>query len=55
MEPCKSLVDPALQLIHPYVDASSESKKPMLSVYIRSEFATMGFSNFTIREINPLP
>nr|WP_294804964.1 hypothetical protein [uncultured Nitrososphaera sp.] len=55
MEPCKSLVDPALQLIHSYVDASSESKKPMLSVYIRSEFATMGFSNFTIREINPLP
>ncbi|MEO9362742.1 MAG: hypothetical protein ABI348_02465 [Nitrososphaera sp.] len=55
MEPCKSFVNPALQLIHPYIIASSETKKPMLSVYIRSEFAAVGFSNFTIREINPLP
>ncbi|WP_148699451.1 hypothetical protein [Candidatus Nitrososphaera evergladensis] len=55
MEPCKSLVNPALPLVHSLVDASSESKKPMLSVYIRSEFATVGFSNFSIREINPLP
>lgn len=54
-EPCKSFVNPAVQLIHSLVNASSETKKPMLSVYIRSEFATMEFSNFTIREINPLP
>ena len=55
MEPCKSFVNPAMPLIHSFIDASSETKKPMLSVYIRSEFAAMGFSNFTIREINPLP
>jgi hypothetical protein len=54
-EGCKPFVNPALQLIHPYVYASSETKKPMLSVYIRSEFATMEFSKFTIREITPLP
>ncbi|MEO9363895.1 MAG: hypothetical protein ABI348_08345 [Nitrososphaera sp.] len=53
-EPCKSFVNPALQLIHSFVNASSETGKPMLSVYVRHEFGTMAYSNFTIREISPL-
>ena len=51
---CRSGVNPALPLIHSFINASSESKKPMLSVYARHEFGTMAYSDFTIREINPL-
>jgi hypothetical protein len=51
---CEDKVDPALQLVHSYIDYSSETGKPMLSVYARHEFGTMEYSAFTIREIDPL-
>jgi hypothetical protein len=51
---CKSGVNPGLPLIHSFINASSESKKPMLSVYARHEYGTMAYSNFSIREIDPL-
>ncbi|AIC15269.1 discoidin domain-containing protein [Nitrososphaera viennensis] len=52
---CKPGVDPALPLIHSFIDSTSETKRPMLSVYARNEYGTMEYANFTIREINPLP
>ena len=52
---CKPGVDPSLPLIHTFINSSSESKKPMLTVYARHEYGTMAYSDFTIREINPLP
>lgn len=52
---CKPNVDPALKLMHSSVLASSETKKPMMSVYIKKEFATMDYSRFSIREIEPAP
>ncbi|UVS69999.1 discoidin domain-containing protein [Nitrososphaera viennensis] len=52
---CKSGVNPALPLIHSFINASSETKKPMLTVYARHEHGTMAYSDFTIREINALP
>lgn len=51
---CRSGVNPALPLIHSFVDGSSESGKPMFSVYARHEFGTMAYSKFNIREIDPL-
>ena len=51
---CRPGVDPALPLIHSFIDDSSESKKPMLSVYVRHEYGTMAYSGFDIREIDPL-
>jgi hypothetical protein len=47
-------VNPALPLIHSMIDNSSESKKPMLSVYVRHEDGTMQYSRFSVREISPL-
>jgi hypothetical protein len=52
---CKPGVEASLPLIHSFINASSESKKPMLSVYARHEYGTMAYSNFSIREIDPLP
>lgn len=52
---CRRGVDPALQLVRQYVEPGSETGKPMLSVYARHEFGTMGYSAFSIREIDPLP
>ena len=52
---CRQGVDPTLQLIHSYIDSSSETEKPILSVYVRHEFGIMKYSAFTIREIDPLP
>ncbi|HVX03464.1 MAG TPA: discoidin domain-containing protein [Nitrososphaera sp.] len=52
---CKPGVNPALPLTHSQIDPTSETKKPMLSVYARNEYGTMEYANFTIREINPLP
>jgi hypothetical protein len=54
-EPCKSFVNPALPLIHSFISGSSETSKPMLSVYFRHEYGTMAYSKFSIREIAPLP
>jgi hypothetical protein len=47
-------VNPALPLIHSMIDNSSESKKPMLSVYVRHEDGNMQYSRFSVREISPL-
>jgi hypothetical protein len=55
MDRCKSGVDPALQLIHSYILSSSETKKPMLTVYLRHEYGTMKYNDFSIREIGSLP
>ena len=52
---CKLGVDPAMQLIRIFTLASSETKKPELSVYARHEYGTMKYEKFSIREINPLP
>jgi hypothetical protein len=52
---CKTGVNPALQLIHSFINATSETKKPMLSVYARNEYGTMEYAKFSIREINALP
>ncbi|AIF84452.1 F5/8 type C domain-containing protein [Candidatus Nitrososphaera evergladensis SR1] len=52
---CKPGVNPALPLVHSFIDPTSETRKPMLSVYARNEYGTMEYANFTIREINPLP
>ncbi|AIF82665.1 hypothetical protein NTE_00584 [Candidatus Nitrososphaera evergladensis SR1] len=52
---CRPEVDPSLPLIHSFINDSSETGKPMLSVYARHEYGTMAYSDFTIREINPLP
>jgi hypothetical protein len=51
---CRSGVNPALPLIHSFINSSSETGKPMLSVYARHEYGTMAYSDFTIREISPL-
>ncbi|AIF84236.1 F5/8 type C domain-containing protein [Candidatus Nitrososphaera evergladensis SR1] len=51
---CRSGVNPALPLIHSFINSSSESKEPMLTVYARHEYGTMAYSDFTIREIDPL-
>lgn len=48
-------VAPELPLIRSMVLPSSESKLPMLSVYLRHEYATMEYEKFSIREIEPLP
>jgi hypothetical protein len=53
--PCKPGVNPALPLTHSQIDLTSETKRPMLSVYARNEYGTMEYADFTIREINPLP
>jgi hypothetical protein len=53
--PCKPGVNPALPLTHSQIDSTSETKRPMLSVYARNEYGTMEYADFTIREINPLP
>jgi len=53
-EPCKPFVNPASQLTHSLVDSTSETGKPMLSVYARHEYGTMEYSRFSIREIDPL-
>jgi len=52
---CKLGVDPAMQLIRTFTLASSETKKPELSVYVRHEYGTIEYEKFSIREINPLP
>lgn len=52
---CKPSINPALPLVHSQIEATSETRKPMLTVYARNEYGTMEYSNFTIREINPLP
>ncbi|MEO9362525.1 MAG: hypothetical protein ABI348_01370 [Nitrososphaera sp.] len=52
---CRPGVDAGLPLIHSFINDSSETKKPMLSVYARHEYGTMEYSNFSIREIGPLP
>lgn len=52
---CKPGVNPALPLIHSQINAASETTKPMLAVYARNEYATMEYSRFSIREIDPLP
>lgn len=51
---CRQGVYPGLQLVHQYIEPSSESGKPMLSVYARHEFGTMEYSAFSVREIDPL-
>ncbi len=48
------VVNPASPLIHSFIDDSSETKKPMLSVYARHEYGTMQYSRFGIREISSL-
>ena len=50
---CRPYINPALPLVHAFVDGSSETGKPMLAVYARHEFGTMAYSNFSIREIVP--
>jgi hypothetical protein len=47
-------VRPELPLIHKFVLADSENKKPMISVYLRHEYGTMAYEKLSIREIEPL-
>jgi len=53
--PAKKSLDPALPLLYAKVLPDSESKKPMISVYFRHEYATMQYSRASIRQIDPLP
>jgi hypothetical protein len=48
-------VRPELPLIRSFVLPGSETKKPMLAVYLRHEYATMQYEKWSIREIEPLP
>ena len=48
-------VPPELPLIRSMVLPNSESKLPMLSVYLRHEYASMAYEKLSIREIEPLP
>jgi len=50
---CEKGVDPALPLIRSLVMPDSETAKPMITVYLRHEFGTMEYSDFSIREISP--
>lgn len=52
---CKPGINSGLPLVHSLIDGSSETGKPMLSVYARHEYGTMQYSRFSIREIEPLP
>ncbi len=47
-------VPPELPLIRSVVLPNSESKLPMLSVYLRHEYGTIEYEKFSIREIEPL-
>jgi hypothetical protein len=49
---CKSGINPAMQLIRSLTLASSESKKPELTVYFRHEYGTMTYEKTSIREID---
>jgi len=51
----KAGVLPQLPLIKAQVLPSSESKKPMLTVYFRHEYGTMRYERLSIREVEPLP
>jgi hypothetical protein len=48
-------VKPELPLIRSFVLPGSETKKPMMSVYLRHEYGTVQYENWSIREIEPLP
>jgi hypothetical protein len=48
-------VRPELPLIRSAVLPDSESKKPMMSVYLRHEYGTVDYEKFSIREIDRLP
>lgn len=48
-------VKPELPLIHSLVLPDSESKKPMITVYLRHEYATIDYEKFSIREVDALP
>lgn len=48
-------VRPELPLIRKLMLPDSESKKPVLSVYLRHEYGTMMYEKCSIREIEPLP
>ena len=53
--PCVPGVKPELPLLRAAVLSGSESKQPMMSVYLRHEYGTMDDEKFSIREIDPLP
>ena len=53
--PCVPGVKPELPLLRAAVLPASESKQPMMSVYLRHEYGTMDYEKFSIREIDPLP
>jgi len=48
-------IKPELPLIHSLVLPDSESKKPMITVYLRHEYATIDYEKFSIREVDPVP
>jgi hypothetical protein len=47
-------VKPELPLIRSFVLPGSETKKPMMSVYLRHEHGTVEYEKLSIREIEPL-
>lgn len=54
-DPPKPGVDPALPLTLARMLPDSESAKPMITVYLRHECATMSYRKLSVREIDPLP